>query len=300
MKASHALEALLVRALVAGARALPPSSARAAGEQLGRLAHAAGLRRAVAEGNLRRAFPEWPAARRAAVLAAHYRALGRVCAEYVRLPELVHAPEGEVVAEVRGLEHLEQAREAGRGAILLTGHFGNFELVGAWLGRMHPVDFVVKPLSNPGVEALLARARQRAGVGQIPLGAGMRRSFEALRANRWVALLADQDARRQGIFVPFLGSPASTPAGPAELALRTGAPIIMGFALPCPDGRYFLEVDPPLGVPDPRAPDAVLRLTAAHVARLEARVRERPELWFWLHRRWKTAPPVGAPEARIP
>ena len=293
MKSRHALESGLAQLLAAGVRSLPRRASLAAGRLLGDLAGALGLRRRVAEENLARAFPEKSAAEREGILRAHYRELGLVCVEYCRMPELVRAPDGRVVAEARGMEHLERAQREGRGAILLTGHFGNFELLGAWLGRRHPVDFVVQPLSNPGVERMLAGWRTGAGVGQIPRGSALRRVFESLRANRWVAMVADQDARERGVFVPFFGVPASTPVGPAEIALRAGAPIVMGFDVRRPDGRHELEVDAPLPQPAESDPDAALRLTAAHTARLEARVRERPEAWFWLHRRWKTRPPMG-------
>lgn len=292
MRAKHALELLLVRGAMAGLRSLSWRRSLVAGAAVGDLSRALGLRRRTAERNLAQAFPERSAAERAAVLTAHYRELGRVVAEYSRLAELARAPAGEVIAAVRGVEHLLRAREAGRGAILLSGHFGNFELLGAFLGGMHPVDFVVRPLANRGVDAMIAGARARAGVRQIDAGTGVRRVYEALRANHWVTFLADQDARRQGAFVPFMGRPASTPTGPARIALATGAPIIMGFVTRRPDGRHELDIDPALEVFDPDAPDAVLRLTALHAARLEHWVRARPEMWFWLHRRWKTpAPP---------
>jgi len=117
--------------------------------------------------------------------------------------------------------------------------------------------------------------------------------FRALRENRWVAVVADQDARRNGVFVPFFGRGCSTPTGPAELALRTGAPIIMGFETRRPDGRHELDLLPPLAMPEGRDGAAVTALTAAHTAVLEAWVRRRPSSWFWLHRRWKTRPPEG-------
>jgi KDO2-lipid IV(A) lauroyltransferase len=294
LKATHALEAALARALAAGVRTLPWRASLGVGAALGGAMGALGIRRDVAAANLARAFPERSAAERAAILRAHYRELGRVAVEYARLGELVRSPAGEVIARVSGLEHLELVRAAGRGAILLSGHVGSFELVGALLGQQHPVDFVVRPLSNPAVESLLSRARAGAGVGEISAATGTRRVFEALRANRWVAMLADQDARRLGVFVPFFGHPASTAIGPARFALATGAPIVMGFDLREPDGRHVLEIDPPLEPGDPKAPGAVERLTALHVARLEQVVRARPESWFWLHRRWKTAPPEPA------
>ena len=284
-------ESLLVRTFAAGMRGLSWQRSLRVGAGIGDLVMTIGVRRRTAEDNLARAFPSWPEDRRRQVLRDHYRELGRVVAEYARLAELARAPEGEVFAEVRGAEHLERARLERKGAILLSGHCGNFELAGAFLGRMNPVDLVVRPLSNPGVEALIARQREAAGVGQIPAGASLRRVYEALRANRWVALVADQDARRHGTFVSFLGRPASTPIGPARLSLATGAPIIMGFCVRRPDGLHELHVDPPLKVEDPAAGDAPERLTALHTARLEEWVRRHPELWFWLHRRWKTPPP---------
>jgi len=298
VSAAHALEALLVRALSGGARALPWRASLGFGAALGGLAHGLGVRRRVAEENLALAFPERSAEERAAILRAHYRELGRVVVEYPRLAELAQAPAGRVFAEVRGWEHFEPLR--GRGAIMLTGHFGNFELGGAMLGQKHAVDVVVRPLSNPRVEAILARERERAGVGVISADRGIRRVYEALRAGRWIAMLADQDARRQGVFVPFLGRPASTALGPARISLATGAPIVMGFVARGADGRMTLDIEPPLAVEDPAAPDAALRLTALHSARLEARVRARPEMWFWLHRRWKTRPLAEARAAATP
>ena len=295
VRGTHAIEALLVRGLAAGLGALPRRSALGVGGRLGDLARGIGLRRRVALNNLRIAFPERTHSERAALLAAHYRELGRVVAEYPRLPALVRAGGDEVVARVGGLEHLEAAHALGRGVILLTGHFGNFELLGAWLGRLNPVDFVVKPLSNPAVESQLAAWRAAAGVGAIPVGTAMRGAFRALRAKRWIAMLADQDARRGGTFVPFFGRPTSTPAGPAELSIRTGAPIVMGFVTRRGDGRLELDVEPPLCATG--AEPAARELTARHTARLEAWVRKHPAQWFWLHRRWKTPPPALPAEA---
>lgn len=259
------------------------------GAAAGGLARALGLRRRVAESNLALAFPERTAQERAAILAAHWREVGRIAAEYARLPELARA-RADAVAEAHGLGHLEALR--GRGALLLTGHFGNFELLGAHLARLNPVDFVVKPLSNPKVEALVNDLRSRAGVGIIPLGGGVKHVFKALRAGRWVALLADQDARRHGVFVPFFGRLASTPEGPARLSLQTGAPIVFGTIRRRADGRHRLDVDPPHASAGPPDEAHVRALTAWHAARLEREVRAAPEHWFWLHRRWKTPPPT--------
>jgi KDO2-lipid IV(A) lauroyltransferase len=302
VRAGERAIALLARGSLGVLRALSWESARTAGERLGEAVLAAGLRRRVAEENLALAFPQWSGAERQQVLRQHYRELGRVAAEYAHLDRLARAPLGEVVVETKGLELLESLKD--RGAVLLSGHYSNFELMGATVARLNPVDFLVKPLSNPGVERLIARRRGEAGVGCISTNEGARGVYESLAAGRWVAIVADQDARRHGVFVPFFGVSASTPVGPARVSLKTGAPMVMGFAVRRPDGRLDLEIQGPLEVPDPGAPDAVLRLTALHTAVLEARVRARPELWFWLHRRWKSRPPVepadGGPPAAAP
>lgn len=292
MKPADALVTLLARGALAGSGAVSWERARAAGERLGDAVRVLGIRRRVAEANLALAFPDWSEAERQRVLREHYRELGRVTAEYAHLDRLARAPAGEVFVDLRGLDVLEGLR--GRGVVLLSGHYSNFELLGARVGRMHPVDFLVRPLSNPGAEALIARVRARAGVGCISTAEGTRGIYAALAAGRWVAILGDQDARRRGCFVPFLGQPASTAAGPARVALKSGAPIVMGFSVRRPDGRFDLEVHGPLVPPEPGAPGAVERLTALHTALLEERVRARPELWFWLHRRWKTRPPRDA------
>jgi Kdo2-lipid IVA lauroyltransferase/acyltransferase len=294
VKAGHAATTLLARGALDALRGMSWERARAVGESLGDVARALGIRRAVAEANLALAFPEWSAAERARVLREHYRELGRVVAEYAHLDRLARAPLGEVLVELRGRERLES--RIGRGAILLSGHYSSFELMGATLAHLNPVDFLVRPLSNPGVEELIARRRTAAGIGTISTRAGARGVYEALARGHWVAFLADQDARRHGVFVPFLGVPASTAVGPARIAIHARVPLLTGFSVRRADGRLDVQMGDVLEPPADDSPEAVLRLTAAHVAILEAQVRARPELWFWLHRRWKTRPaPVVAP-----
>lgn len=284
----------MVGAMLDHCRALGWKRSLGFGAGLGDWARRLGVRREVARDNLRGAFPERGEAEREEILREHYREVGRVAAEYARLAELVLAPPGEAIAEVQGLEHLEAARREGRGLILLSGHFGNFELWAAHLGRFYPMDFVVRELRNPGVEALIDRERAATGVGRIHTDMGMRRVYESLRANRCVPMLGDQDARRHGVFVDFLGRKASTTLGPARIALATGAPLMMVFIVRRPDGRHVITIEPRLEAGDRHDPGAALRLTRLHVARLEHWVRARPAAWFWLHRRWKTRPPEAA------
>ena len=296
MRASHLAETLLLRGTAGLLAALPRASALALGAALGSAVGALGLRARVAADNLARAFPEQDAAWRARVLGEHYRELGRVAADYARLPQLVHAARHEIFARWEGEQHAHAARALGRGVLFLTGHFGNFELYGAAFGRIMPMAILVKPLSNPGADAWLTALRTASGVELLPTGAGVRAVLRRLRAGGCVAMLGDQDARRDGVFVRFFGQLASTPAGPAWLSLATGAPIVFGTCLRASDGRYEARLFPPL-LPEGDAgdPAAVRALTARHAELLEREVRARPESWFWLHKRWKTAPtPVEA------
>jgi KDO2-lipid IV(A) lauroyltransferase len=296
MRPSHLAETLMLRTLVAGLNVLPRPAALAVGAGIGTAAGALGLRRRVARSNLALAFPEHDAAWHERVLHEHYRELGRTAADYARLPRLVQAPREQVFSRWEHEEYLHQARAHGRGVIMLTGHFGNFELYGAAMGRVHPIAIIVKPLSNPGAEAWTSAMRRACGVELLPIGLGVRAAVRRLRSGGVIAMVADQDARRDGVFVPFFGRPASTPTGPAWLSLATGAPIVFGTCLRGPDGRYEASLTPPL-MPEGSAsdPEAVRALTARHTVMLEAAVRQRPESWFWLHKRWKTAPP-SSPE----
>ena len=289
MKARYAFESLLAGAGLNALAGLSWPAARRVGAGLGAAVHALGIRRKVARANLALAFPERPYAEREAILAAHYREIGRIAAEYGRMARLARAPVDEVFARRDGQEHIEPL--VGRGALMLSPHFGNFELAAASLARLNPVDFLVKPMNNPAVEARIRRLRSDAGVGVISTQGGVKTMLRALRAGHWIAIIADQDMGKYGIFVPFFGRLASTPEGPARLALQTRTPILFGACHRGADGRHRLVVDPP-HLPQGDASDAnVLALTAWHAARLEARVREAPEHWFWLHRRWKTKPP---------
>jgi len=283
-----------LEALVAGAAlgALDGFGWRAAlrvGAALGGTVRVLGIRRRVALENLARAFPERSEAERVALLDAHYREMGRIAAEYGRIGPLVRAPQGEVLARIDREDLLRSL--VGRGAVVVSGHYGNFELGAAICGRFNPIDFLVKPLSNERVDERVTRLRRDAGVGIISTRGGVKQVFKALRAGRWIAMAADQDAGRHGVFVPFFGRLASTAEGPARFALQARVPMIVGGMRRLPDGRHvlgFSDVREPEGEPSEAN---VLALTAWHTAMLEARVREAPEQYFWLHRRWKTRPP---------
>ena len=191
--------------------------------------------------------------------------------------------------EMRGVEHAEAAAAQGRGLLLLTAHFGNWELLAAsHVLERWPLSVMVRPLDSPLLDPLIERFRLRSGVELIAKRHGLRDALDALRRGRMVGILLDQNAsRREGVFVPFFGIPASTSRGMAVIALRSGAPVLPVFIRRLPGGRHIVKFEPAVPVPDDG--DA-MAYTAAFNRAIEAAIREAPEQWFWLHRRWKPRP----------
>ncbi len=273
------------------ANLLPPRMALGFGAVLGGLGYVAGVRRDVALANLSRAFPEKPPREVAAIARKLYRNLGRNLVELLRFRNQSKSYIAALVS-FEGEEHIKTALAAGRGAILVSGHFGNWELYAAAIASAgYPFSVVVYPQHNARVDALLNRLRQGAGVGIIYKRNAAKDVLRSLAANRLVTMLADQDAGPDGVFVNFFGRPASTTRGPALFAVKTGAPIITGVIVREPGGRHRGIVDPPLFADQAADREAeIARLTQEAAVRLERRVREHPDHWYWVHRRWKTAP----------
>lgn len=291
---SHRLEYAVARLLQALICALPAGAARELGAGLGSLAYTVGIRRAVVLGHLSRVFGRERSETELAWIAREsYRNFGRTTFEYARFPRLDGRAIEETVS-LEGGEHLDRALAEGKGAILVAGHFGNWELAATLATMGYPLTFLVGEQHNTLVDGLMNRLRARFGVELVPLTGSLMGVLRALRRNRIVAMLSDQDAGPTGIFVDFLGLPASTPYGPGRIAARTGAPLVPGNAVRRPGGRHALVICPPVTPPPAgTAPDDAARhYTQAYTAALEQFIRRHPEQYFWMHRRWKTRPPV--------
>jgi Kdo2-lipid IVA lauroyltransferase/acyltransferase len=273
---------------------LPPGAGRRLGRGLGELAYwALPGRRRVALDNLARAFGArlGPAERRA-LARANFRHLGETTLECCRL---FFGPAGAMQARVRleGVEHVKAALAEGRGALYLTAHFGNWELLAACHARagLPPLNVVIRPLDNPFLDALVSQGRERGEVSLITKRAAVKGVQAALGRGECVGILLDQNAGRQGVFVPFFGEAASTSRSLAVLALKTGAPVVPAFIHRLPDGDHVITLEPPLALWRTGQRDQdVLRNTARFTEVIERRVRTYPEQWFWVHRRWKTRP----------
>jgi KDO2-lipid IV(A) lauroyltransferase len=209
----------------------------------------------------------------------------------VEISRYVHRPTDVMLSQVhlQGGEHLQAAAAAGRGILVLTAHYGNWELLAAAHGLSGlPLSIVTRPLDHPLLDELAGNFRRRSGAELITKRQAVREVLGALRRQRMVGILLDQNATRdEGVFVPFFGSDASTSKGLALLALRTGAPVVPVFLRRESDGRHCMDVGPAL----PPPPDGLVTTYTATFNRvLEAAIRQAPEQWLWMHDRWRTRP----------
>ena len=286
------IEYVALRGLIAILRRVPSGLSRLICRGLGDILYdAVRLRRRVTLENLRAAFPERPDAEIRRIARSCYRTFCETAGEIARLPRLSRE-ELLSLSEVVGREHLESAVGRGRGVVLLTAHFGNWEWGGALLNALgYEISVVVGEQHNRLVDRYVNELRAGLGVGVLSAEKDLRGILRAFERRGLVAMVADQDAGRDGIFIDFLGRPASTAAGPVRLARKYGIPIVMGFAIRRPGGRLRLELQAPMSVPREGDADEVEReSTRAWSMVLEDYVRRYPEHWFWMHRRWKTRP----------
>lgn len=273
---------------------LPPGLGLWVGRRLGDLAYwVLPTRRAVASRNLARAFGGQRFQEELGQLCREsFRHLGmtlvEACTFFFRPPSVLLSR-----VDVEGVEHLKDAAAQGRGVLLLTAHFGNWELLAAaHIQTGYPLSVVVRPLDSPLLNRLVTRFREGGGVEVIPKHRAVRPVLEALRRGGMVGILLDQNtSRRQGVFVPFFGEPASTSKSLAVLAFLSRAPVVPVFIHREPGGRHRVIIEPAVPPPDTgdREQD-VVAFTAAFARIVESRIRQWPEQWLWMHRRWKTRP----------
>lgn len=246
----------------------------------------------VARRNLEIAFPEFSQERKQACIEGCFRNMAHVLVAVAKFPQITKE---NVQAWIRyeGFEHFEEALRRGRGVVFATGHLGNWELSAFAHALMaKPMGVVVRPLDNPLLDQLAIRYRSLSGNRIISRRESARPIIEMLRSNAAVGILADQNTTEdRGIFVDFFGLPACVDGGIARLAARTGAAIIPGFALwSDSERRYVLRFYPPIQPTGDQRQDTQAVQTA-----LELAIREAPEQWLWIHRRWKTRPAGSAP-----
>jgi KDO2-lipid IV(A) lauroyltransferase len=243
--------------------------------------------------NLFHAFPGMSREAAESLLLDMYAHFGRATVEMAFAQRMLGPTTYRRRLEIVNENVLHDARRAGRGAIFVTAHMGPWEVLSVLLRNLgFETTTVYRPLGNPYFDGFIRRTRKRFGQTMVPRVGALPRLLRVLRRGGYIALLADQHAKREGVWTPFFGRPASTTPAPAVLALRTGAPIVTGYVHRLP-GLYRFEVvlGEPIRPENTGDRDAdVYRITAEISRRIESYVRRRPEQWLWVHRRWHRIP----------
>jgi Kdo2-lipid IVA lauroyltransferase/acyltransferase len=301
----HRLEYALVRSIAACIRVLPVSVVRACGGALGRAAYSLDrFHRRVALENLTQAFPSRSPKELRALAREMFKHFGRLLLELIKFGSLSR---DEILrrVEIEGEDRARLAEQHGRGVLFFTGHFGYWEIHAiVHAMRRHPIAVLARPLDNPHLHMMLEQIRTRTGNSVIYRKGAIRKMLRELALNHGIAMLIDQHLHTpDAVYVDFFRRPAATTSALAALALRTGAPVIPVFALPLPGGRYRLIYEHPVDPPRADSPDPIREFTQRCTDVLEMYVRRHPELWLWMHRRWRerdpalAGPPVAFNEA---
>lgn len=285
---------LAVRTVVCVAQAAPTRWAFTFAELLAALAYRLDRRhRLVASENLRHAFPGLPPAAVDRLVRGCYRHFCTLIVEIALLPRKLHVHTWRRYASLAGSRRVVGGLLDRRPLLVVTGHFGNWEMAGFMLGVLGFKTYAIaRVLDNPHLERFLKSFRQKTGQTIVAKKDDFGRLTAALRAGGKVATLGDQDAGPRGVFVEFFGRPASAHKAVALMALEYDAPMAV-VGVPRVGGplRYEAVCEE---VIDPREyaarPDAVRAITQRYHAALERLIRRHPEQYFWLHRRWKTQP----------
>ena len=242
--------------------------------------------------NLKIAFPHLGTGSIRKISLKVFESLGRNAVDAIRLPKMSWE-EIQKITKVEGIEHLEKAYSQGRGVMGVTGHIGNFELLAAYVSlRGYKLSAIGRELYDPRLDELLIKNRQKMGVQNIYSTAGVKEVIRVLNSGRMIGVLIDQDTSRvKGIYVDFFGRKARTPVGPVILALKLDVPIVPMAVIQTRGGNYKIfvrEEIKPLAVNTKE--ENISYLTQKCTEFLEQVIREYPDQWVWMHKRWLRSP----------
>jgi KDO2-lipid IV(A) lauroyltransferase len=272
---------------------LPRSICLSIGGALGSIIYSIDRKhRQIALSNLNTAFSsQFSIAKQKKLARASFKHFGRVFAEIIKTRSMKKEKIRSFIS-VEGIEHLENALQKGKGALIFSAHLGNWEMATALVSQIGKVNVIARPLDNKQLEDELLQIRKKFGANVIYKQQAARPILRVLKDNEMVAILIDQNTvRNQGVFVDFFGKSASTTPSLAAFFLKTGAPLIPVFCYPIQSGKYQLKILPPLKtiVTGDEEQD-VLKITQLCTKIIQNQIQENPKVWLWFHDRWKTRP----------
>jgi KDO2-lipid IV(A) lauroyltransferase len=251
-------------------------------------------RRVTIEQNLKNAFPDLSKQKTSLLVKEVYQNLTMLALEYLQSWRLNPSYFNENFS-VHNWESLQEAREEGKGIILIAGHMGNFEWMGFFILQYIPQIYaIVKKIKNKKVNDFFVKTRERHGFKLLDKKIAFKNGLRALKANKIVAIVGDQDAKNKGVFVDFFGILSSTATGAALFHLQTGAPIVCCTSIRKEFGKFDLHFERLPDLPlQANKEQRIISITQAHTKVLEKWVKKYPGQYFWSHRRWKTKPTLA-------
>ena len=243
---------------------------------------------------LHRSYPEKSEREIQSIINRMYKNLGMNQVEILRLA-------GGAIDEtnnritIAGKEIVDQALQRGKGVMIMSAHFGNWDFLPMFTAKnYYPVTIISKDIKNKTINDVWMLTRKRFGVNIIPAHNSARDALRVLRRNELLGFIFDQNRPRDaGIFVDFFGRPACTSPGLAMLSAQVQAPVVPVFIHRTSDGNHVLQIFPMLEPPPDREAETVRKATQEYTKIIEDQIRQYPEQWIWLHRRWKTKPLPG-------
>jgi KDO2-lipid IV(A) lauroyltransferase len=210
--------------------------------------------------------------------------------ETLQIPRLTSENIGRLVT-FSGRQNIDNALKRGKGVIILTAHFGNWEfLAAALILSGYDLSYITRPIRSRQLDVLLNQIRESVGGKPIPREA-LKGTLKCLRRNGLLGILSDIDTKVEGVFVDFFGRLAFTPRGPVSLALRTGAALVPTFIIRQKDDRHRVVAEEMLGLEITGDQEEDIRINTARFTKvIESYIRRYPEQWIWFHQRWKTQP----------
>ena len=242
------------------------------------------IRQKEARKNIAIAFPRYSQARRELILKNSYIFFIRNTMQFLSFPKGFQNAD----ITVNGKEYLDKALTKKKGVILVTGHFGVWEIMLAWFGlNQYSMLVVGQKQKNSGADTFVNQLRENTGIKMIPRKSSLEFMYEALARNNILTLASDQDAKKRGIFVKFFNLPASTPKGAGRFHLEYGSPLIFVTCHLERPNNHVLDI-----LPIPTDSNSnIASITQSFTLMLENIITAYPEQYFWFHRRWKTKQP---------
>lgn len=246
------------------------------------------IRRKIVQKNLGHTFPDKSPEEidSLARMVYHRQALNII--EVLRISLIKDKADASKLLDIDGREFMEKTRGAGKGGVVVSAHFGNWELLGVCTGMLvTPMNIVIKKLKNPFIDARMNALRTKNGNNVIDKRNALRTGLDILKKGGVVTVLGDQSDPKAGFMTEFLGRRATAFLGPSFLALKAGVPIFIGMCRRQKNGRYLVEVEEVKSSDLSFCKEDVRELTKRYTRKIEQYIYRYPEEWFWMHDRWK-------------